>query len=100
VCGRKAEALRHVAEALRHVAGALRHSAKGWRHSGAAIRFFLVDVLPAALLLAGLPKGAAGVLGLGILVDRLSFYLLAHQHTTEAEIQRVEEIIAGRTARG
>jgi DMSO reductase anchor subunit len=57
------------------------------------VRFLLVDVLPACLLLAGLPKGAAGFLGLGILVDRLAFYQFAAQHTTEGEISRVEEVI-------
>ncbi len=60
-----------------------------------AARFVLVDILPGCLLVAGLPKGAAGMLGLGILVDRLSFYLRAAQHTTEAEIARVEDAIAG-----
>jgi hypothetical protein len=56
-------------------------------------RFLLVDVLPGCLLVAGLPKGAAGLLGLGILVDRLAFYLFAEQHTIEAEIARVENLI-------
>jgi DMSO reductase anchor subunit len=83
------------AGALRDSGGLLRHS----RADGATwlppIRFLLVDVLPGALLLTGLPKGAVGVLGLGILVDRLSFYLVANQHTTEAEIARVEAVIAG-----
>jgi anaerobic dimethyl sulfoxide reductase subunit C (anchor subunit) len=60
-----------------------------------AARFLLVDVLPLGLLLAGLPRGAAGFLGLGILVDRLAFYLFAVHQTTEAEIARVEAVIAG-----
>lgn len=59
-----------------------------------AFRFLLVDVLPGCLILAGLPKGAAGALGLGILLDRLSFYLSAAQHTTEAEIARIEDLIS------
>ena len=68
--------------------------------AGHVARFLLVDILPGCLLVAGLPKGAAGMLGLGILVDRLSFYLLAAQHTTEAEIARVEGEIAGAATRG
>jgi len=58
-----------------------------------AARFALVDILPGCLLLAGLPKAAAGLLGLGILVDRLSFYGFASQHTTEAELSRIEGAI-------
>jgi hypothetical protein len=57
-------------------------------------RFLLVDIVPGCLVLAGLPRGAAGALALGILFDRLAFYLLAAQHTTEAEIARVEDVIA------
>jgi DMSO reductase anchor subunit len=58
-----------------------------------AARFVLVDILPGCCLLGGLPKGAAGLLGLGILIDRLSFYGFASQHTTEAEVERMEGII-------
>jgi DMSO reductase anchor subunit len=57
-------------------------------------RLALVDILPAGCLLAGLPSIAAGLLGLGIFVDRVAFYGFASQHTTEAEVQQVEEIIA------
>jgi DMSO reductase anchor subunit len=59
-----------------------------------AARFGLVDILPGICLLAGLPKGAAGLLALGILVDRLAFYGLASQHTTEAEVARIESMLA------
>ncbi len=59
-------------------------------------RFALVDVLPACCLLAGLPAGAVALLGLGILVDRITFYGLASQHTTEAEVGRVEAVIGSR----
>lgn len=58
-----------------------------------AARFALVDILPGCSLLAGLPKGAAGLLALGILVDRLGFYGFASQRTTEAEVERVEGLI-------
>jgi DMSO reductase anchor subunit len=57
-------------------------------------RLALVDVLPAGCLLAGLPSIAAGLLGLGILVDRIAFYGFASQHTTEAEVERVEQFMA------
>jgi anaerobic dimethyl sulfoxide reductase subunit C (anchor subunit) len=57
-------------------------------------RLALIDILPACFLLAGLPLAAAGLLALGILVDRFGFYGLASQHTTEAEVGRVEQVIA------
>ena len=59
-----------------------------------AARLGLVDILPACFLLAGLPAVAAGLLAFGILVDRIAFYGFASQHTTEAEVQRVEQLIA------
>ena len=81
------------------------------RSSHAAIsilvsRLALVDILPACCLLAGLPTIAAGLLGLGILVDRIAFYGFASQHTTEAEVGRVEAghcvltAVQGRRTRG
>ena len=57
-------------------------------------RLALVDILPAGCMLAGLPAVAAGLLGLGILLDRIAFYGFASQHTTEAELLQVEQIIA------
>ncbi len=57
-------------------------------------RLALVDILPACCLLAGLPAVAAGLLGLGILVDRIAFYGFASQHTTEAEVDQVEQFMA------
>jgi DMSO reductase anchor subunit len=57
-------------------------------------RLVLVDILPACCLLAGLPSIAAGLLGLGILLDRIAFYGFASQHTTEAEVEWVERVIA------
>jgi DMSO reductase anchor subunit len=61
-----------------------------------AARFLLVDILPACGLLAGVPSIAAGLLGLGILVDRVTFYGFASQHTTEAEVERVEALMGSR----
>jgi DMSO reductase anchor subunit len=59
-----------------------------------ASRLALVDILPAGCLLAGLPTVAAGLLGLGILLDRVAFYGFASQQTTEAEVGWVEQVIA------
>jgi DMSO reductase anchor subunit len=58
-----------------------------------AARFGLVDILPGICLLAGLPALAAGLLALGILIDRLAFYGLACPHTTEAEVEQVEGLL-------
>jgi DMSO reductase anchor subunit len=86
----------------------LRRLSLGWlddsftpRHAGLfaarqpllAIRFALVDLMPGLCLAAGLPKGAVGLLGLGILIDRLMFYGFAGQHTTEHEVARIERIL-------
>jgi DMSO reductase anchor subunit len=57
-------------------------------------RLALIDVLPPCFLLAGLPAVAAGLLGLGIFVDRVAFYGFASQRTTEAAVEQVEGIIA------
>jgi DMSO reductase anchor subunit len=59
-----------------------------------ALRLLLVDIVPGICLFGGLPKGAAGLLALGIFVDRLSFYGFAGQRTTESEVRRVEGLIA------
>jgi DMSO reductase anchor subunit len=57
------------------------------------LRLALADVVPAVLLAVGLPVAALTVLALGVLADRLSFYLHASQHTTEAEIERIEALM-------
>jgi DMSO reductase anchor subunit len=59
-----------------------------------AARFLLVDILPAGCLLAGLPSIAASLLAVGLLVDRVAFYGFASQHSTEAEVERVEQLMA------
>jgi hypothetical protein len=38
------------------------------------------------------------LLGLGILIDRMAFYRLALQRTTEAEIARIEVLLRTRTS--
>jgi len=58
-----------------------------------ALRLTLVDLIPALLLALGHPVGAVIVLGVGVFVDRLAFYGLAAQRTSEAEIQHVESLI-------
>jgi DMSO reductase anchor subunit len=56
-------------------------------------RILLADIVPAVLLAAGLPIPALVVLALGVVADRLSFYLHASQHTTEAEIAQIEALM-------
>jgi DMSO reductase anchor subunit len=64
-----------------------------------AARFFLLDVVPFFLLIASRAPLAIPVAAAGLLVDRVSFYALALQHTTEHEIAGIEAQIAalGRT---
>jgi DMSO reductase anchor subunit len=87
--------LRRLAVAYARAALAPRHPLLfARRHALLGARLLLVDVLPGLCLFGGLPKAAAGMLGLGILVDRLAFYGLASQHTTEAEVARIEDALA------
>ncbi len=58
-----------------------------------ALRLTLVDLIPALLLALGHPSEAVSVLAVGVLVDRLVFYGLAAQRTSESEIQHVESVI-------
>jgi DMSO reductase anchor subunit len=57
------------------------------------IRSALSHVFPLVALLASLPALAMVLLAMGIVHERLLFYALASQHTHEAEIARVEEVI-------
>lgn len=84
-------------ETFRHARGAAPVYREWFGHRFAllAVRVVLVDVLAPACLLARFPKAAGGALGLGILVDRLAFYLLAARHTTESEIASAEDAIDG-----
>ncbi len=59
-----------------------------------ALRLLMVNVVPAALVLAGTPFAAVVVLFGGVCVDRFAFYGTVCAQTTEAEIARVEEFIA------
>lgn len=53
----------------------------------------LFNVLPALLLISHAPVLALAVVAAGLVFDRWVFYALAVQHTTEAEMARVEAII-------
>jgi len=66
-----------------------------WRHLTLGLRLTLFNILSVGLLLAGRNGRAVAALAAGIAIDRLAFYLLAVQHTTEAEIARAEWVIAG-----
>jgi len=67
-----------------------------FRHPLLTGRLLLTTLAPAALLTLGRATVADLLFGIGLLVDRLAFYGLAAQHTTEAEIARVEAAIEGR----
>lgn len=60
------------------------------RHQLLTARVVLADLLPGLFVFASLPALATTSLALGLLVDRVAFYGLAAQHTTEAEIAAVE----------
>jgi DMSO reductase anchor subunit len=66
------------------------------RHLLLAGRLVLVTLAPGVLLALATPTLADLAIGLGVLVDRLAFYGLAAQHTTEAEVALVERVIEGR----
>lgn len=58
-----------------------------------AVRVLLVDVVPCTLVLASAPLPAAVVLAVGILMDRLAFYGLAAQTTTESAVALAEQAL-------
>lgn len=64
-----------------------------WRRRAQALgaRFFLLDALPVFLLATGAARAAAICAAAGLVVDRVAFYALAVQHTTEFEAGLVEE---------
>ena len=69
------------------------------RRASQGARFAFVDLLaPLALLLGWIPL-AVPLLGVGLLLDRLAFYGLAVERTTESEVGRVEAVIAGMVSR-
>jgi len=63
------------------------------RHQWLFARFFLLDAVPLALLLVWPTPIVIAVAATGLAVDRLAFYGLAVQHTTEREVERVDEEI-------
>lgn len=58
-------------------------------------RFFLLDVVPAILLVVGPTPIAVAAAATGLIADRIGFYRLAVQHGTEREIAAVEAAIEG-----
>jgi DMSO reductase anchor subunit len=64
------------------------------RHALVALRFVLVNVAPASLLVAHLPWPDLVSIAAGLLVDRFTFYGVALILSTESEVQRVERLIS------
>jgi DMSO reductase anchor subunit len=56
-------------------------------------RFVLLDVLPVVLLLSWPTPLAVAIAATGLLVDRVGFYALALQRTTEHELAEVEDLM-------
>jgi hypothetical protein len=67
----------------------------GMSHRGQLLgaRFFLLDAIPFFMVLAWPAPLVAGVAAAGLVVDRMAFYALALQRTTELEIAGVEEVL-------
>jgi anaerobic dimethyl sulfoxide reductase subunit C (anchor subunit) len=65
-----------------------------------AARVALLDIAPLASAALGAPVLAACLAAAGLLADRAGFYLTALQHTTEAEIGRVERLLEGARSGG
>lgn len=63
------------------------------RHQWLFARFFLLDAVPLAVLLVWPTPVVIAVAATGLAIDRLAFYGLAVQHTTEREVERVDEEI-------
>jgi DMSO reductase anchor subunit len=57
------------------------------------LRSVISHVLPLVAILVSLPAVAMALLAVGIVHERVLFYALASQHTHEAEIARVDEVI-------
>jgi len=70
----------------------------GLIHRLSATRLLLLDIMPLAFLSIDAAPFAFVAGAVGLVFDRWLFYELADQHTTEAEIARVEAII-GRESR-
>ena len=65
------------------------------RRASLGARILFVNILPPLALLMGWVPLAVPLLGVGILLDRLAFYGLSVERTTESEVERVEAVIAG-----
>jgi hypothetical protein len=80
--------------AIRIPAASLTGSGMSHRGQLLGARFVLLDVLPFVLLLAWPTPLAAAIAATGLWVDRVGFYALALQRTTEHEVAEVEEALA------
>jgi DMSO reductase anchor subunit len=72
----------------------------GWGPSLIALRLVLVNGIPVVALVSGRPLEALAFLAAGVAVDRIGFYGLAAQQTTESELLSVEEAIEARSRGG
>lgn len=80
----------HLAEAVPDHAGFFR-----LRNMFLPLRLALVDLLPALLLIGGSWRVAVVSVVIGVFLDRTLFYGLGAKRNTEAEVARVEKILAG-----
>ncbi len=66
------------------------------RRAGLApLRLVMVDLLPLSLAAAGATRPAILVLAAGIFLERVLFYGFALKQTTEAEVDRMEDLMQG-----
>lgn len=80
----------HLAEAIPEHAGFFR-----LRNVFFPLRLALVDLLPALLVIGGAWRVAVLSVVIGLFLDRTLFYGLGAKRNTEAEVARVERILAG-----
>lgn len=64
-----------------------------WGSRALGLRIFLGFILVPAFLLGGWVWGALGALTVALILDRVAFYTLAAQVTTESEVARVEGLL-------
>jgi hypothetical protein len=67
------------------------------RHHWCVARVLLLNVLPLAILLAWPTPLVIAVAASGLVVDRVAFYGLAVQQTTEREVDRIDDEIRATT---
>ncbi len=80
--------------AIRIPAARLADSGLAHRDRLLGARFFLLDILPCFFVLVWPTPIVAGIAAAGLVVDRMAFYALGLQRTTEHEIAEVEEVLS------